>query len=279
MARRLYIEEDLSPWAVWSSRLSLFALAVAGLSALILTTGAFEFGPALATFGAALAFAGVSILFALIAFIAIWRTGGAGLGRALRGLFLSLLLLAYPAYLAQRAFKLPPINDISTDTVNPPRFVALAPQRPPGHVAYPGGQTAQLQRAAYGDIVPLQVDLPPRNTYDVVLTLINKHKWPIAAAQAPTGPRREGTIETTARSLVMGFREDVTIRISPAGNGSRIDLRSASRVSIPDLGTNAARLRSLLEEIDEAVSNAPEPRPEPRPEDQKPAPRRTPKRS
>lgn len=277
MARRLYIEENLSPWAAWSSRLALFALAVGALSALILTTGAFEFGPALATFGAALAFAAVAILFALIAFIAIWRNGGAGLGRAVRGLLLSLVLLLYPAYLAQRAFTLPAINDISTDTANPPRFVALASQRPPNHVAYPGGQTAQLQHTAYGDITPLQVDLPPRNTYEVVLGVINNHKWPIAAAQPPAATRREGTIETTARSLVMGFREDVVIRIAPAGTGSRIDLRSASRVSVPDLGTNAARLRALLEEIDDAVSKAPEPRPEPKPAE-KPTPRRTPRR-
>jgi len=278
VARRLYIEENLSPWAVWSSRLSLFALAVGALSALILTTGAFEFGPALATFGAALAFAGVAILFALIAFIAIWRTGVAGFGRALRALLLSLLLLVYPAYLAQRAYKLPAINDISTDTANPPRFVALAPQRPANHVAYPGGQTAQAQHAAYGDIGPLQVDLPPRNTYEVVLAVIEKHKWPIAAAQPPAANRREATIEATARSLVMGFREDVIIRIAPAGTGSRIDLRSASRVSAPDLGTNAARLRALLEELDDAVSKAPEPRPEPKQEPRRPAPRRAPSR-
>ncbi len=277
MARRLYIDENLSPWAVWSSRLALFALAVGALSALILTTGAFEFGPALATFGAALAFAAVAILFALIAFVAIWRNGGSGLGRAIRGLLLSLVLLLYPAYLAQRAFTLPAINDISTDTANPPRFVALAPQRPPTHVAYPGGQTAQLQHAAYGDITPLQVDLPPRNTYEVVLAVIDKHKWPIAAAQPPAATRREGTIEATARSLVMGFREDVVIRIAPAGTGARIDLRSASRISVPDLGTNAARLRALLEEIDDAVSKAPEPRPEPKPAE-RPAPRRTPRR-
>lgn len=279
MARRLYIEENLSVWAIWSSRLALFALAVGALSALILTTGFFEFGPALATFGAALAFAGVAILFAFIAFISIWRNGGAGLGRALRALFLSLLVLAYPAYLGQRAYKLPAINDVSTDTANPPRFVALAPQRPQSHIAYPGGRTASLQQAAYADISPLQFDLPPRNTYEAVLGVITKHKWPIASAQPPAANRREGTIETTARSLVMGFHEDVIIRVMPAGSGSRVDLRSASRVSIPDLGTNAARLRTLMEEIDEAVSSAPEPRPEPKAEEKKPAPRRPQKRS
>lgn len=275
MARRSYIEENPSSWAVWSSRLALFSLAVGFLSAIILATGFLEFGPALATLGAALAFAAVAILFALAAFVSIWRQGVSGLGRALRGLFLGLLLLAYPAYLAQRAYKLPAINDISTDTTNPPRFVALASQRPANHIDYPGGTTASRQRAAYPDITPLQLDLPVRSAYPVVLGVIQAHKWPIANAQPPAGARRDAVIETTARSMVLGFREDVVIRIMPAGSGSRIDLRSASRVPAPDLGTNAARLRGLLDDIDEAASNAPEPRPEPKPpEEKKPAPRR-----
>jgi len=275
VARRSFIEENPSPWAVWSARLALFSAAVGVLSAVILATGFLEFGPALATLGAALAFAAVAILFAFAAFISIWRQGVSGLGRALRGLFLGVLLLAYPAYLAQRAYKLPAINDISTDTANPPRFVALAPQRPADHVAYPGGSTAARQQAAYPDIVPLQLDLPVRSAYDVALGVIQTHKWPVANAAPPAGARRDATIETTARSLVLGFREDIVIRITPAGSGSRVDLRSASRVPAPDLGTNAARLRGLLDEIDEAASNAPEPRPEQKaPEEKKPAPRR-----
>ena len=273
MARRSFIEESPSPWAVWSSRLALFGLAVGLLSGVVLATGFLEFGPALATLGAALAFA-VAILVAFAAFVSIWRQGSSGLGRALAGLFLGVLLLAYPAYLAQRAYKLPAINDISTDTANPPRFVALAPQRPADHVAYPGGTTAARQQVAYPDIVPLQLDLPVRSAYDVALGVIQAHKWPIANAQPPAGPRRDASIETTARSLVLGFREDIVIRITPAGGGSRIDLRSASRIPAPDLGTNAARLRGLLDEIDEAASKAPEPRPEQKaPEEKKPAPR------
>lgn len=279
MARRSFIEENPSPWAVWSSRLALFGVVVGLLSGIILTTGFLEFGPALATLGAALAFAAVAILFAFAAFVSIWRQGASGLGRALRGLFLGVLLLAYPAYLAQRAYKLPAINDISTDTANPPRFVALAPQRPADHVAYPGGTTAARQLAAYPDIVPLQLDLPVRSAYEVALGVIQTHKWTVANATPPSAARRDALIETTARSMVLGFREDIVIRITAAGSGSRIDLRSASRSPAPDLGTNAARLRGLLDEIDEAASNAPEPRPEQKaPEEKKPAPRR-PRRS
>jgi hypothetical protein len=61
----------------------------------------------------------------------------------------------------------------------------------------------------------------------------------------------------------MGFRDDVVIRISPVGPGSRVDVRSASRFGEHDFGANASRVRSLLEDIDDAAGSAPEPKPEP----------------
>jgi cytochrome c biogenesis factor len=126
MARRPLHDEPMSKVATWSSRLGLFAFAVAALSIIIVRSGLLEIVPALATFGAALVFAGLAILFAFAAFIVIWRQGLSGLGHALLGLFLGLALLAYPAYLGTRALRLPPISDITTDTANPPRFDVLA---------------------------------------------------------------------------------------------------------------------------------------------------------
>ncbi len=275
MARRPFIEEPMSLLAAWSSRLAIFALTVAALSLLILRANLLETGPALATFGAALVFAALAVLLAFGAFITIWRQGLSGLGRALRGLFLGLLLLAYPAYLGSRALKLPAINDISTDTDNPPRFEALARQRPAGHVAYPGAKTAALQHQAYPDIVPLQLALPVRTAFTVAQSVIAKRKWAVAETRPPQGVRGTGVIEATVLSLLMGFRDDVVIRVSPLGQSSRIDLRSASRYGTTDLGANAARLRDLLADIDDAAGNAPEPKPEPEPEPKKkPAPKR-----
>jgi hypothetical protein len=275
MARRPFIEEPVSMAAVWSSRLALFALAVAALSVLILRSGLLEVGPALATFGAALAFAALAVLLAFGAFITIWRQGLSGLGRAVRGLMLGLALLAYPAYVGSRALKLPAINDISTDTSNPPRFEALARERPRDRVAYPGAAAAELQHAAYPDIVPLQLSLPVRNAYEVALGVIVKRKWALADTRPPSGGNREAVIEATARSPLMGFRDDVVIRISPIAGGSRVDLRSASRVGEHDFGANARRLRALLEDIDDAAGSAPEPRPEPeKPAEKKPAPKK-----
>lgn len=268
MARRPFHDEPVSKIALWSSRLALFSFVVAAMSIIIVRSNILEIVPALATFAAALVFAGLAILFAFAAFIVIWRQGISGLGRALLGLFLGLALLAYPAYLGTRALKLPPITDVTTDPTNPPRFDALARLRPRDRNDYPGAAVAALQRAAYPDIAPLELDAPPKVAYDAALALVTKRKWTIADARTPTLARRDGVIEAVARTPIMGFRDDVVIRVTPIGQGTRVDVRSASRVGGHDFGANASRIRSLLEDIDDVVGAAPEPRALP----QKPAP-------
>jgi uncharacterized protein (DUF1499 family) len=260
MARRPFRDEPISKVAVWSSRLGLFAFAVAALSIIIVRSALLEIVPALATFAAALVFAGLAILLSFAAFIVIWRQGLPGLGRALLGLFLGLALLAYPAYLGTRAWMLPAISDITTDTANPPRFDVLARLRPRGRNDYPGPAVAALQRAAYPDLAPLELDVPPKVAYDAALALVTKRKWFIGDARTPTLARRDGVIEAVARTPIMGFRDDVVIRVTPIGQGTRVDMRSASRFGTHDLGANASRIRSLLEDIDDTVGSAPEPR-------------------
>ena len=270
----------MSPLAIWSARLAWVALAVAALSVIIVRSGLLEIGPAIATFGAALVFAAAAILLALASFIAIWRNGSPGLGRAIGGLLIGLLLLAYPAFLGLRAMKLPEINDITTDLSNPPRFEVLSRLRPRGRVDYPAG-FADLQRKAYPDVTPLQVELPVRAAYDTALKVINKRKWLVVDARPPTATRRDGVIEAVARTTIMGFRDDVVVRVTGLrAGGSRIDVRSASRYGLHDFGTNARRIVALLADIDDEAGNAPEsarsdepPAPKPAP-----APRRQPAR-
>jgi len=279
MARRpSFGDEPVSRLAAWSGRLALFSLAVAALSVIIVRSGLLEIVPALTTFAAALVFAALAVLLAFASFVVIWRQGLSGLGYALLGLFLGLLLLAYPGYLGYRASKLPTIADITTDPANPPRFDVLARLRPRGSSNYPGATVAERQRAAYPDVVPLQVDTTPKLAYDIALALVSKRKWVVVDQRPPAPGRRDGVIEAVARTLIMGFRDDVAIRVSPLGQGARVDVRSASRFGLHDFGANASRIRSLLEDIDEAVGAAPEPRPEPekktQPAPRRPAPRR-----
>ena len=98
---------------------------------------------------------------------------------------------------------------------------------------------------------------------------MTKRKWTIGDARSPTTARRDGVIEAVARTPIMGFRDDVVIRVTPMGPGTRIDVRSASRVGSHDFGANASRIKSLLEDLDDVVGSAPEPRSLP---DRKPPP-------
>ena len=285
MARRTaYGDDPKSRLAVWSGRLGVFALAVAALSVIIVRSGLLEIVPALATFGAALAFAGLAILLAFASFIGIWRHGLKGLGNAILGIFLGLLLLGYPAYLGYRASKLPAVTDVTTDMVNPPRFDTLARLRPRGRADYPGGIVAERQRTAYPDIAPLQLSVPPKTAYDVAMALITKRKWRIVDARPPQGsavrpvdarappgpPPRDGFIEAIARTPILGFRDDVVVRVRPTSDGTRIDVRSASRYGRHDLGTNAARVRNLISDIDDVLALPRKPAPAPAPAPTKP---------
>src|SRR5471030_1135203 len=256
-------EEPKSRLAVWSGRCGWFALAVAALSIVILRSGMLEIEPSLATFGAALVFAALAILLAFASFVTFWRQGLSGLSSAVLGLFIGILLLAYPGYLGYRATTLPMISDVTIDMDNPPRFDALARLRPRGRIEYPGGNTAALQHAGYPDIVPLQLNVPPKTAYDLALAIITKRKWRVIDPKPPTPARRDGTIEAVAQTLIMGFRDDVIVRISPLAQGSRVDVRSASRVGQHDFGANASRVRALLEDIDDAEGTTLEPKTQP----------------
>ena len=265
-----------SKLASWSTRLGWFAFVVVMLSIAIVRTGFLEIEPALATFGAALVLAALAILLAFASFVAIWRQGFAGIGRAVLGLLLGLLLLAYPGYFAYRASKLPMINDISTDTTNPPRFAVLARLRPRGTSDYPGARVAALQAKAYPDIDGLEYEAPVQLAYRIVLQVVTKRKWHIVDAIAPTA-QRPGEIEAVATTLIMGFRDDVAVRVSNAAGSARIDVRSASRYGSTDFGTNAKRIASLLGDIDDAMNEAltAPTRQEPK-EEEKPPPKKRP---
>ena len=154
---------------------------------------------------------------------------------------------------------MPPIHDITTDPIDPPRFEALARLRAgegTNPAVYAGLYSAEQQRIAYPDIETVELEVPPQRAYEVTLALVNKRKWLVIDERSPQPPRRIGRIEAVARTPIMGFREDVAIRVTPDGDGSRVDIRSASRYFESDLGSNAARVSKLIEDINSAVDNA-----------------------
>jgi hypothetical protein len=261
MARRFsaaYQSEPVSALATWARRLALFSLIALIVAIFIFRIGFLEFKPALATIFGALAFAGLSILVSLAAFVAIWQNGSRGMGRILVALVLDVLILVYPAYLAYQYRKLPSIHDITTDPIDPPRFDALARLRVGDGAnpsVYAGLYSAEQQRIAYPEVEAATVEVPPQKAYDTALELIKKRKWRIVDERPPTPTRREGRIEAVAYTLILGLSEDISVRILPDGPGARVDLRSSSRYFDHDLGSNAARIAKLVEDINDATDN------------------------
>jgi hypothetical protein len=262
MARRFsapYQSEPVSGLATWSRNLALFSVIAVIVSILIVRFGFLEMKPALATFFGALGLSVLSILFGLAAFAAIWQNGSRGMGRILLAFLINAVVLAYPAYLGLQYRKLPKIYDITTDPIDPPRFEALARLRSgdgTNSAVYAGLYSAEQQRLAYPDIETVELEVPPQRAYEVTLQLIGKRKWLVIDERPPQPPRRIGRIEAVARTPIMGFREDVSIRITPDGEESRVDIRSSSRYFESDLGSNAARVSKLIEDINTAVDSA-----------------------
>jgi uncharacterized protein (DUF1499 family) len=255
MARYRLTEEPISRLAVWARRLALFSLPVAVMAIIIVRAGLLELVPALVTFAGALVLAVAAIILAIAAFVVIWQDGSGGFGHALAALFIGLALIAYPAYLAVKAYRVPEIADITTDPIDPPRFEAIARlrSRDTNPAEYAGLYVAEQQRAAYPDIEPFETASNVRALYDSALAVIKKRKWLVLDERPPLPGRRDGRIEAVARTPIMGFRDDVVVRVRANGSGSRLDVRSASRYGRTDFGTNAARVRSLIEDIDDGL--------------------------
>jgi uncharacterized protein (DUF1499 family) len=147
---------------------------------------------------------------------------------------------------------LPPINDISTDTDDRPAFETALPARAAWsadryETADP--ELSALQRAGYPDIVPLRSALPVGEAFSKALAVAQAMRgWTIVAAV-----RDRGRIEASARTFWFGFTDDVVIRVVTEGGGSRIDVRSASRIGGHDIGANAARIHAYLGALRKAV--------------------------
>jgi len=235
--------------------MAAFAFVASFLAVIIVRSGLLEIRPALATFAGALAIAVVALVLALAAFVVIWTEGLAGMGAALTAMAVSLALLAYPAYFGLKAYRLPWIYDITTDPIDPPRFEALARLRvrDANPTTYAGLYAAEQQRTAYPDVGPLGTNATVQAAYDAALAVVNKRRWRIVDARPPQAGRREGRIEAVARTPIMGFRDDVVIRVRAETDGVRIDARSSSRYGSFDFGTNAARVRGLMNDIEDAI--------------------------
>jgi hypothetical protein len=171
------------------------------------------------------------------------RTRRGGLAALLAALALGAGVAFVPWNALRQARALPPIHDITTDTGRPPQFVAILPLRAgaPNPAAYGGADVARAQIGAYPELRTHRMDAAPAEAFKRALQAARDLGWEIVAADAAAG--RIEAIDTT---FWFGFKDDVVIRVEADGAGSRVDLRSVSRVGVGDVGANARRIRAYL---------------------------------
>ncbi len=184
---------------------------------------------------------------ALAAAIAARRSAARrGFAQSLVALVVAIATVAGPAWMIVRAKQAPPIHDITTDTDDPPRFVAVLAARAgaPNAADYAGPDMASQQRRAYPQIAPLQLDAASDAAFRRALTAAREMGWTIVAV-VPA----EGRIEATDTTTFFGFKDDIVVRVRPVAAGSRVDVRSVSRLGEGDIGTNARRIEAYLARV------------------------------
>ena len=169
-----------------------------------------------------------------------------GLFWAVTGLLISLLVVGVPRIWKQIVLQVPPIHDISTDLEKPPHFLAILPLRQdaPNEADYGGPEIADQQRTAYPNLKPVMLDYPPDRVLDFAILAAVDLGWKIIDVNT-----KAGRLEATDTTFWFGFTDDVVVRVSPQNGGSRLDVRSVSRVGQSDVGTNVRRIRTFLAKV------------------------------
>ena len=249
--RRYVFEEPVSRLALWSRRLALFSLAV-----LVVATLTFRLGTqslqAMTPLVSGVLLAGIAGLLAVLAFVRIWVKGHKGVGLALQGFFLALLLLAPLGWLVVQSVRLPVLNDVTTDVDEPPAFSRSRLVQAARNGRVPPEQPAdirQKQRAAYPRVLPVVLDVPPEEAFELARRATISLRWQVIEMVPPGGRSGAGRIEASDRTRILRFVDDITIRIRPRADGSRIDIRSASRLGSHDFGANAKRILAFTDEV------------------------------
>lgn len=233
-----------TPWSMWLLRMQIILVALIPLFIIGYRAGWLDVksGFLSASFSilAAAAFALVG------AFVLLWALGrgnrapGAGWTVVLG----ALPLLAMGNLILSGGLSVPPIHDISTDVIDPPAYKRVLELRIKGDhsLVYGGPKLAAQQQQAYADVKTIETEFTLPAAHAKALAAVQELGWEVVADN-----KEAGHIEAVISSAVFGFKDDVVIRSRVGEQGVIVDLRSASRLGLSDLGANAKRIRAFIE--------------------------------
>jgi hypothetical protein len=169
----------------------------------------------------------------------------------------ALAFVLYVANLAATAKRVPAIHDVTTNLDDVPQFTTLKLRednldkvpdegKPELKALEPEARWKAVHREHYGDLKTATVPMQPADVIREAGRLARDRGWELAKVDTAAG-----TLEATDTSRFFRFKDDVVVRARPAadGSGSLVDMRSVSRVGASDVGVNAKRVRSFMEEI------------------------------
>lgn len=159
---------------------------------------------------------------------------------AIAGVALAPVMAGVLVVLPAREF--PVIHDISTDIADPPLFITAPARRgPDANPLQRDADVDALQVAGYPGLQGIDSALAPQAAFERARDIAEQLRWQIHSEDPAAG-----LLEASQTTFWFGFVDDIAIRVRATPTGSRIDVRSVSRVGKGDLGANAARIRRFL---------------------------------
>jgi hypothetical protein len=237
-----------SRWAIWASRAARLTLPVLIFTIYLHRQELIDSAAFKVAGGLGLVLGLVALVLGLIAYGRIWITGDRGWRPATWGVIAGLICVAPLAYGVAQMLRYPDLSDISTDIVAPPPISQAIATTDFSDPQISGAIIAAFPNAASRDY-----PLPAQEAFLVAQALAEKRGWSITAASLPLAdsPGLIRAVDTT----LLGWRDEIAIRVTPSGEGARVDMRSASRESGHDLGANGMRIEAFLLELDDRVTD------------------------
>jgi uncharacterized protein (DUF1499 family) len=238
-------------FATWSRRLALFSAALILIALVLHRLGRVETPLGIGLVLTGFLGAGLALVSGLIASVVIWRKGVPGAWSAAAGIAVSLAIFAWPASIVPFYLRTAPLSDVTTDTEHPPEYAALARDRSraANSVVYRGGATAEIQERYYPEIKPMILERPAEEVFESVGEAARRLKWRIVSEEPPQEDGTAGHLEAEDRTLILGFIDDVIVRVESDGGTTRVDVRSLSRYGSHDFGRNASRIKEFYTEL------------------------------
>lgn len=236
-----------SKWAIWARRIGALAFPLAILPVLLHREHVITSENFLAVETVALVMAALAVAMAFVAFVRLWFTGDQGWGRATVAFVFGMLCLLPAAFFAYEAQTLPASPDMTTDFANPPALVSFIEAR------FIGPDERTRLEAAFPNARSRNYPITSQQMFDVAETLVDDYGWDVRSRRAPQSALDAGQLNAVVTTL-LGFRQEVAIRVTGDADGTTIAMRSASLSGFPDFGQNGQRIEAFLLALDTQVT-------------------------